>query len=211
MLTLAAILLFPAQLASADISIDLLESFAVVEAHFALPSDSGPQRLSLIRIPGQRLEPVELDDPRAGLANWETRRGLTWITYPAREPTGTGRREVRLRYRLTGRLERIPLPVPQIPAEPGQGAVVLTVRGIDMSARLLDGFPRLVRQADGSAAARLDNVPSFVRRPPTGPAWSVSRGVQWFVVFLVVGSSAAWALRARRRGRAPATPGAGPD
>lgn len=165
MLTLAALLLFPAQLASADISIELSENSAVVEARFALRSDFDPERFSLIRIPDQRLEPLELDDARAGLANWETRRGLTWITVPSGEPTADGHREVRLRYRLSGRLERIPLPVPQIAAMPGQGAVTVRVRGIDTSARLLDGFPRLVWQADGSAVARLDNVPSFVRRP----------------------------------------------
>lgn len=211
MLTLAALLLLPAQLARADISIELSENGAVVEARFELRSVSDPQRFSLINIPDQQLEPVEVDDAGAGLANWDMHRGLTWITYRAGETTGDGHREVRLRYRLTGSLERIPLPVPQIAAEPGQAAVTVRVLGIGTSARLLDGFPRLVRQADGSAVARLDNVPSFVHRPPSGSAWSVSRGAQWFVVLLVVGSSAAWALRARRAWRAPPRQAAGPD
>ncbi len=211
MLTLALLFLFPVQLAGADIAIELSADTAIVDSRFALRSSFDPQRFSLTRIPDQRIEPLELEDAPAGLPTWETRRGLIWITFPTPAPTGDDRGVVRLRYRVSGRLERIPLPVPQIAAQPGQGAVTVRVRGIDTSARLLDGFPRLAWQADGWAVARLDNVPGFVRRPPTGSAWSVSRGAQWFVVLLVVGGSAAWALRARRPRRAPARRAAGPD
>jgi hypothetical protein len=203
MLAATAARLLSVQLASAEISIELAENTAVVEARYELSEPVDSLRLSLIRFPDQHVEPEPFDvlEPST---RWEAESGLTWVTVSLTSGERIAH-TARLRYRVTGTLARIPIPVPEVPAEPGLEAVTLTVRGLP-SARLLDGFPRLVRLPDGSAEAGLDNVPGFFRRPPASEAWSVSRGAQWFVVLLVAGGSAAWALRARWRRRTPGGP-----
>lgn len=202
MLAAAATRVLSVQLVGADISIELVENTAVVEARYELSESLDSLRLSLIRFPDQQVEPEPVEGIEPG-TRWEAKPGLTWLSVPM--TAGDRNRIARLRYRVTGPLARIPIPVPEAPAEPGLGAVTLTVRGVP-SGRLLEGFPRLVRAPDGSAEARLDNVPAFFRPPPSSEAWSVNRGAQWFVVLLVAGASAAWALRARRRRRAPGGP-----
>jgi hypothetical protein len=203
MLAAAAARVLSGQLTSADISIELEKNTAVVEARYELREPLDSLRLSLIRFPDQHVEPEPVEGTEPG-TRWETEPGLTWATVSL-TIGDRATRIARLRYRVTGDLARIPIPVPAAPAEPGLGAVTLTVHGVP-SARLLEGFPRLVRAPDGSAEARLDNVPGFFRRPPSNEAWSVSRGAQWFVVLLVAGASVGWALRARRRRRAQGGP-----
>jgi hypothetical protein len=194
----ANVVVLAAQLGAAEITIELAEDTAIVEARYRLAEPRDGLRLSLIRFPGQNVEPLRRD-PTTSDARWEARPGLTWVTVPVSKDGSA-----RLRYRVTGSLTRVPIAVPRLPAEPGSGAVTLTVRGLDGNARLRDGFPRLARQADGSAVARLDNVPGFLRWPPAGNAWSVARGAQVFVVALLVAGSALWAIRARRSGGAGA-------
>jgi hypothetical protein len=187
-----AVLILLSQLAAADISIDVLPTSARVEARFDFSNAQDAVRFSLIRVPRQKIDFERHEQPSASEFRDEQER-LTWVT--AALENGSAR----LRYRVTGSLARIPIPVPELPAEAGAGAVTISVSGLDVDARFHEGFPRLLPQPDGSAVARLDNVPSFVRRPPRRAAWSVNRWAQLLVVGLVVGASVAWVVRASRR------------
>lgn len=189
MLALAILL---SQLAAANISIGMTATAAQVEAQFEITQPGDSLRFSLIRVPGQTLE-LETEGGTGTFDRRHEEAGLTWVTTAVTE----GR--ARVRYRVAGELSRIPIPVPDVPAEPGAGAVTIRVTGLNASARFHEGFPRLVAGSDGSATARLDNVPSFVRQPPPRAAWSVNRAAQVFVIVLVAGASTAWAVRARRR------------
>jgi hypothetical protein len=190
-----AVLVLLSQLGAADISIEIASSSAQVEARFDFGQVADSVRFSLIRLPGQAVEFVNLEGVGASTQSSEE-DGLVWVT-AALEESSTS-----VRYRVSGSLARIPIPVPVVAAEPGAGAVRISVRGLDADARFHEGFPRLVLRSDGSAVAQLDNVPSFVRPPPRRSAWSVNRGAQLLVVGLVVGASVVWILRARRRTRA---------
>jgi hypothetical protein len=191
MLALAALVVLQ-QLAAAHISIEIAAATAQVEVRFDITQPGDSLRVSLIRLPGQTLELVSQDGSNAGVGRNQD-AGLTWVTAAVTEGSA------RLRYRVSGSLSRIPIAVPDVPAEPGAGAVTVKVTGLDATARFHEGFPRLMARPDGSAIARLDNVPSFVRQPPPRFAWSVNRAAQVFVIVLVAGASTAWAVRGRRR------------
>ncbi|MFQ6045042.1 MAG: hypothetical protein ACE5PT_01615 [Gemmatimonadales bacterium] len=179
------------QLAAADVTIEIHPDSAVVQARYELAAERDSVRLSLIRLRGVSVTP----DPGSGRWLPMTGGGGYWIT------AYSAQRTAYLRYVVTGDLSRIPVAVPEIPADPAEEGVALRVLGVNSTARLRDGFPRLEPGRDGWAVARLANVPSFVRLPPETGVLSASGAAQTFVVLLVAGSSVAWALYGWRRRR----------
>lgn len=105
-------------------------------------------------------------------------------------PSSSG---VRVRYRVTGDAERVPLFVP------GGGAVVTVARAVDAPylVRLTGApeliadvdpetsMPRMSRAPDGSLEVRLSSVPSLVRISRGGP-FSFARMADAFALFLVL-------------------------
>lgn len=186
MLALIALSL-PAQLAAAQFQIAVAADTARVDARYELAGPRDSIRLALIRLPGQTVR-VEATD---GLEQSEL-AGLTRLIVSRAGAVIT------VRFTVTGRLDRIPLPVPDRPTLPGAKRISITVDGLAPSARLAEAFPRL-RPAGGSARAELANVPSLVRLPPERGGWTLTDLTEAFVLVLVLGASAAWGKRAGRR------------
>jgi hypothetical protein len=176
-----------AQLAAAQIQIAVTADTARVDARYELAGPRDSIRLALIRLPGQTVR-VEATD---GLQQNEL-AGLTRLI------VNQAGAVITVRFTVAGRLDRIPVPVPDRPTLPGAKGISITVDGLPSNARLAEAFPRLHR-AGGSARAELANVPSLVRLPPERGGWTLTDLTEAFVLVLVLGSSAAWVIRAGRR------------
>lgn len=177
----------PAQLAAAQIHVAVAPDSVRVEARYELATPADSIQLVLIRLPGQAVRVAATD----GLQQRES-AGLTRLI------VNQAAAVITVRFTVTGRLDRIPLPVPDSPTLPGAKGIAITVDGLAPKARLAEAFPRL-RRAGGSARAELANVPSLVRLPPGGSRWTLTDLTEGLVLVLVLGSSAAWVTRARRR------------
>ena len=169
------------QIVTADITVDVGADSALVEAHYTVRNTAFAPDVTIIRL---RDQDVRLLDPVRG----ESRTGLLLVSGVTS-----------LRYVVTGRLDRVPLPVPDVALEPTRGSVRIHVRGLERHVRLNEAFPRLTGEAGSAALAELGHVPSFLRLPPAAGAWSVYTASQMFVIALVVASSIAWAARLSRR------------
>jgi hypothetical protein len=176
-----------AQLSSATIRIELAPSSAKVQAQYrfrALP-DSGASFV-LLRIPGQSIEGLETPNGAAVSMPTLTRvRGVL-------DPSGN----LSIRFRVTGALERIPVPVPAVTADGRSKPVEIRLTGDVTTVDLAEAFPRLGPDEDGGHTARLANVPSLVQLPPRG-AWRVLRILDWTVVVLVGASAVGWVMSRR--------------
>lgn len=139
-----------AQLGSATIDIQVTDSVAVVDAQYSIVDAAADVRVVVMRFAGQGVE--WLDAPGFSMAD-----GLYEATVPA------SRSRLRVRYAVTGNLERIPLPVPSVPLIEQAEAVSIRVTGGE-SFRLDDTFPRFARDGAGMLA-RPSSVPTFVRVP----------------------------------------------
>ncbi len=178
-----------AQLGSATIDIRVSDSAAVVDARYRILDAADAVRVVVIRFPRQRLE--WLDGPVLRTAD-----GL----YEGMAPAGPS--QLHLRYRVTGAIDRIPLPVPGLALAGGAGGVSIRVTGME-ALRLDDAFPRFAR--DGAAfVARPTSVPSFVRVPGGNRLFTnrVADGVVLAMVMLAIAIGLRREWRRRRRARA---------
>ena len=187
MLAAALSLGIAAQLVAADISIEIdTDSTAVVAASYQIHGKQDSLYLSLAKLRDQRVEFFHPSTAPQGPYVRES-PGLYWIMLAASDEETVG-----IRYGVHGNLSRIPLAVPDAPAEPGRTQINIRVAGVSPTALLRDGFPRLVREADGSAVARLENLPNFLRIPPQKGQWSVNRISDTGVVLLALCATACW-------------------
>ena len=189
-----AIAVAAAQLASADISVSLGDRSAVVSARYHIRHAPGPVRFVLMRLRGQTAYLAEALPP-GGVTGVRVARGLYEFTVT---PADSHETIVSVRYEVTGALTRIPVLGPEAPTEPGSGAVRIRVAGVPETASLEHGFPRLAREADGTAVARLDNLPSLIRLPPARGSLHVNRISDISVVLLVALGLSFWLLRRRQ-------------
>lgn len=111
-----------------------------------------------------------------------------------------GGASIDLRYRVTGRLDRIPLFVPSPEAQATSGPVTLRVElapaavsGLDLGTSL----PRFEQSSDSVLIASLSSTPTFVRLDAAG-GLSFARAADLGVVVLIL-LAAVWAWRAARR------------
>ena len=194
MLTELVLVALAFQLTAAEIVIELGGSTTVVEARYEVGESSGSVVFNIMRFPGQELDLLVSD--RSDTVESDTLSGLYRLTVA---PAVTSSTTAVIRYEVSGQLSRIPLAVPDVPAEPGAGGVRISLRGFSARAALAGGFPRFELRDDSTAVAELDNVPGFVRLPPDQGQWSVNRISEIVVVLLVVFASSYWLLRQRRR------------
>ena len=187
-------LLLAGHLQVVAVEVTLSTDSAVVEATFLL-GDANPPSFVLIRQPGLSVQDLEVRGTEPVVREAP---GLLRISSGG-TPSDT---LIRLRYTVRGRLDRIPLAVPDIPVPPEGPGVRIRIRGLPVDALFDRAFPRLVPVEEGTAVATLANVPSLVRLPPRRGSVPLSRVMEWLVVLLVVGSSVVWAMRARRHPRA---------
>lgn len=183
------------QLSTVDVVIVLDTASAMVEARYEFEQVDDSVTFSAIKLRGQGFRFVTGSDSIA-------RTTLTEISglYSIRVTQQTADlHTIRVRYEITGDISRIPLPVPDIPIEHGAGGVRIALTGVSSEASLTDGFPRLTRESDGTAVARLDNLPGFVRLPPNQDEWSTNRLADAAVLLLVVASTLYWLGRRRSR------------
>ena len=115
--------------------------------------------------------------------------GLYRITIGA-----TDRQSLSIRYGVHGDVSRIPIAIPDTPAQPGRTQIQIRIVGVSPTALLRDGFPRLVREPHGSAVARLENLPNFVRMPPDQRQWSVNRISETGVALIALLATTCWLL-----------------
>lgn len=174
-----------ARLASATIDIDLTPAGATIDAVFSFAPSADSVRFVVIRLPGQDIT-VEGGRPirEAGL----------WRIVAQPRPDGT----VRIGYRVTGPVTRVPLPVPSVPAGRDQRTVELRLAGLDPTIALTEAFPRLEWAATGTAVGTVANVPSLIQLGrPAG--WPWLRLMEWGVVALVALGALAWYWQYRRQ------------
>lgn len=195
---LATVLMFGVvpQIAAATITVDLIgDTAATVRAEFRLSAATSRLRASVMSQRGQAL----LVDARYAASKAEG-GGLTWLDL---SPDSAVSR-VTVVYELRGSLSRVPLPVPQIPAETGSDRVHLVVRGLPPGAAIAKGFPRFAWAGD-DAVATLDNVPALIRIPPS-TSLSVGTVAELLVLLLVLLAFGTW-LGRRGRGRSTSAGG----
>jgi hypothetical protein len=180
----------------ADIRIAVADSDAVVEATYVVV---GAAEIALLAVPiAARTPQVELASMGARQLVLEDRG--TSLTLRAYRPPDSA--AIRLRYRLEGRLARIPLFVPSAPTAPPGGAVVIRITGLSPGRVATGTVPRFSREADGTMEARLEHVPSLVAVVADPAELPVPRISAWLVMAVVVGGTGAWVIRlARGRGR----------
>ncbi|MFN0178546.1 MAG: hypothetical protein ACKVZ0_07065 [Gemmatimonadales bacterium] len=177
-----------ARLASATIQVDLTSTGADLDAVFSFAPAADTVRFVVIRLPGQD---IAVDGGTAIREN-----GL-WRILAQPRSDGT----VRIGYRVSGPMARIPLPVPSVPAGRDQGAVTLRLAGLDSTIPLAEAFPRLEWAAAGTATGRLANVPSLIQLGQAA-GWPWLRLMEWGVVALVALATLGWYRRYRRLVRA---------
>ncbi len=178
-----------AQLTAAEITIDLSTDSAVIEARYEMLEPIDSIDLTLIRVRGQGLQ-LLTGRPAISLAA----PGLYRLT--STHALGP-QRYVEVRYNVVGDLDRVPIAVPDV-SPPAEGARVrVRVSGLSRAAALDDAFPRLTPQADGTATAELESVPSFLRTPPDGHVWSINHLADASVGLLVLAATALWLSRRR--------------
>ena len=183
------------QLASAEISIDVGERSATVEARYRLVEIVDPVRFVMIRL---REQSVHLTNTAPGdVADIRASSGLYEFTVA---PSRSGELIVSVRYEVTGNLDRIPILNPDVATAPGSKSVHIRVNGIAADAALKDAFPRLVLDANGVASASLENLPSLVRLPSLQGTWSTNRVAEVVVALLVLFATLIWIVRRRLLG-----------
>jgi hypothetical protein len=163
-----------------------------------VPALDGTVEAHAIRLDGQYLELVyagvagePVSDPDLGLLP-----GAYHLQVAEDAP-------IDLRYRVTGRLDRIPLFVPSPEAQMAAGLVTLRVELAPDSASSLDlgtSLPRFQRNAEGALVASLSSVPTFVRLDASG-GLSFARAADLAAVALLL-LAAVWAWRTARRSEA---------
>jgi hypothetical protein len=184
------------RLAEARIRVSLAGDTARVEASYRLVGGDQPVRFTAPRLGGQS---VALEPPAALVA----RPGL-WRVDVAAVASGRGR--VDLTYRVDGRADRIPLFVPDVPADPEASSITILVRGAPADLDPDAAFPRLLSSGRGLLVARPSQLPDVLHLPARAGRY-VERLADVGAVFLVLLGLAGWAAlgwRARRRSAAAA-------
>jgi hypothetical protein len=184
-------------LSSADIRVAFAGAEAVVDAEYTVVGASDIDFVAL-RIEGQGLvveqaamgfHPIALEERRTAV--------LLRVYRPFDSAT------VRIRYRLTGRLTRIPLFVPSAPTRPPSRAIGITVAGPSEDDVTATTLPRFRRETDGSLVAHPEHVPTVLAVVADGAGVPIPLFAEWFVVTVALVATGYWLLRlARRAGRA---------
>jgi hypothetical protein len=145
------------QLGGVRISITVENQRARVEATYRLnpPGDTVVYRA--IRIPGQS---VVVEHPN--VTEGEVSPGLTRLPLAVSAP---GESIHTIGYVVIGRVDRLPLFVPDVVTGTAAQTVVIEIRGVDRATPLGDAFPRLRRSEDGTLTAQTGDMPSFVLIP----------------------------------------------
>lgn len=217
-----------ARTASAVITVDLADTTAGVEALYRVEGRL-PVELRSFRIPDQEVRDLVAESGSLP-SGVERRPGLTRITFgPPTDPIERDRYHRRLRvpvlpswelrvaYRVTGDLDRVPLFVPA-PAADADSRLEVRVRGLDPEAELQAAFPRFAWSGEGggppTAVARPPSLPTFVALPAGTPLLTLDAAADLLVVLVVLGATGWWLLwrrRAARRVREAGGDVAGPD
>ncbi len=183
------------QLNGADVTIQIEADSAFVEARYEFEQVQDSLTFFVIKLRGQQLEFIADDEQ----SQYLTAFGLSGMYSLSVARQRSDSHQITLRYRITGEISRIPIAVSDVPFESGSVGVHIAVRGVSPNASLRDGFPRLSWASDGSAMLDLDNLPSFVRLPPSQGEWSANWIADLAVVLLVLVSSLYWLYRRRSR------------
>jgi len=178
-------LVLTAQLAAVEVDVRLQAETAVVRVSYQFQEPTSVPAFTLIRLPGQVIWfPEDL------AVELEEREGLIRII-------GQSGPEFVLRYSVSGSLDRIPIPVPESALSADGGGARIVVSGLADGARFAAGFPRLVLDDKGTATARLANVPSLLRLPPAGRAWTGTAVTGTVLLLLLAAGGTGWARRRR--------------
>lgn len=174
-----------------------------------IPAFEGRVEAHAIRLEGQELHVIDAMSRGARLSD----PGLEHLTGAYHLRVGNGV-PVELRYRVTGRLDRVPLFVSSPEAQLASAPVTLLVELTGESSRALDlgtSLPRFRRTSEHILTTTLSSTPTFVRLDAAGDL-SFARAADLAVVVLIL-LAAVWAWRTARRsdvlasGAARASPG----
>jgi hypothetical protein len=170
-----------------------------------VPALDGAVEAHAIRLEGQDLR---LED--AGVAGQPISNPDLGLLPGAYHLQVANNEPVDLTYRVTGRLDRIPLFVSSPAARMASGPVTLRVEPAPESSTAFDlgtSLPRFQRSSEGALIANLSSTPTFVRLDESGRL-SFARAADLVVVALIL-LAAVWAWRAARRSDVLRVAGAG--
>ncbi|HWP36550.1 MAG TPA: hypothetical protein VNL18_03245 [Gemmatimonadales bacterium] len=182
-------------LREAMIRVAVEDTLAIVDARYTVTGAASLDLLAL-RLEGQRVEVLEAIVGVRPIVLEERRTSQVLRVY--RPPDSAA---IRVLYRVTGRLARIPVFVPTAPTSPPTGAIRIVVTGAPAERRTSSTLPRFSQQTDGALAARPEHLPTvlaLVRDRSELPVPAVS---EWIIIGITVGGTALWILRLRRARR----------
>lgn len=213
-----------ARLASARITIDLAGDTARVEAEYRFareetPPESRFRGFTALRLRGQTLR-IEGSGARPALTAlpglWRVR--LIQRVQGAREGSDSsmarGPHGAELRYRLVGRIDRIPLFVPVSRTLSTGGRFTIVVRNAPPGLDPGSAFPRFELDGEGALVARPSELPGFVQLPRAGAPLGIGTAADAGVALSLLAGLGGWALlRHRTRAGSPrgASDPAGPS
>lgn len=214
-----------ARLAAARITIVLAGDTARVEAMYrfaggASPPGARPLDLTAFRLRGQRLE-AEAGGQEGGADGGPHPPAVTglpglWRVRLAGEASGAageteaGTGGAELRYRVVGRIDRIPLFVPASRTLSTGGRFTIVVRNAPRGLDPSSAFPRFESDGEGALVARPSELPGFVQLPRAGAPLGVGTAADAGVALSLLAGLGGWALLRRRTRAGPRRGASGP-
>lgn len=184
-------------LRSADVRIAIADTVAVVEAEYTVVG-AGTLNLLALRVKAQT---IAVEQATMGVRELALEDREASVTLQAYRPPDSA--TIRVRYRLAGRLARIPLFVPSAPTNPPVGTVRITVTGLDATRAAVHTVPRFSREEGGAFVARLEHLPSLVALVADPAELPVPTIAELVVLAVAVGGTGFWMTRLARGRRKP--------
>ena len=184
-------------LRSAEVRIAISDTVAVVEAEYTVVG-AGTLNLLALRVKAQT---IAVEQATMGVRVLALEDRDASVTLQAYRPPDSA--TIHVRYRLTGRLARIPLFVPSAPTNPPVGTVRITVTGLDAARAAVHTVPRFSREEGGVSVARVEHMPSLVALVADPAELPAPRIAELVVLAVAVGGTGFWMTHLARGRRGP--------
>lgn len=188
-------LLIQGTLEASSIEISASAGAAVIRAAYTFSETVDDVTFTAIRLEGQTLT---VDAVEAVRPDVSMRGGLYRIAVAGNASGG-----LRIRYRVSGDIRRIPIFVPDKPTVQGYARPGIRITGVDANRRLEGAFPRMRRDANGDLVASPLHLPGFLILPPRGASVTLNQVADVMVIVVILAATAIWVWIHRRHTPVP--------